>query len=131
MNTVTPFCGSGTQEFRGKNHLLGRHIPSMTVSIMNFEDAVAVGQFGTSGIRVPTGTAINITPYYSGVQGRRVIAMYNSGGSMILLGPSGMTAQNGYPLPIGTEKAFSIGKALEVWAVASGAASEVRILEIA
>jgi len=132
MNTVTPSIGSGLHRFRGQNHLAGNHQPALLVAVSNFEDASAAGGFATSGISVPSGTPINITPYYSGLQGRRAIALYNAGATQILLGPSGFTAANGYPINPSTEKAFSIGKGIEIWAMTSGTnlPSALRIMEI-
>jgi len=131
MNTVTPSIGSGLHRFRGQNHLQGNHQPALLVAVSNFEDASAAAGIGVSGITIQSGTPMNLTPYYSGLQGRRAIALYNAGAFQILLGPSGFTAQNGYPINPGTEKAFSIGKGIEIWAMTSGTAvSALRIMEI-
>lgn len=126
-NFIPINIGSGLQDFRITN--LGRHNHlSQLVAITNFEDQVAVHSWETSGIAVPTSGPTLIAPKAY----RRVIAINNEGGSRLYIGPtSGVTPLNGYPVAVGTEKAFSIGANLEMWIIASGIDGFVKILQIA
>lgn len=126
---VMPMVGSGNAKFRQENQ--GKyHVQSLAVNVVNWEDATAVGAVRASGYSV-----LGATRLPSGVPNlpyRRAIAIFNLGPNTILVGQSGITTSNGYPVPVNTEKAFAVAGNLDIWVIGSGAAaSDVRIFEIA
>lgn len=127
---VQPLIGSGNQQHR-QDFVGNRHRPAMAVNVVNWEDAVAVNAIRASGISLLS----NATRIPSGIQNlpyRRAIAIFNQGPSPIYIGQSGVTTAIGYPLPVGTEKAFTVAGNLDIWAIASGAQPvDVRFFEIA
>lgn len=129
MQVINTNIGSGIQEHRRVN---AGHFNGVTpaVAIVNFEDAAAVESFSAQPIVVGTSTAVKLPT--TNLIRRRGIAINNNGGAPIYIGgTSGVTIASGYPVKAGTEKFFEIAACLDIWAIASGTSTDIRVLEIA
>lgn len=75
---------------------------------------------GTSSVKLPT------TP----LSGRTSIIIRNwSGGNTVYIGDSTVSTSNGFPLRPNEYDTFTIEDGIDIYAVASGAGSDIRILE--
>lgn len=128
-NSINPNIGSGIQGHR-KLHAGQWNGITQTVAVMNFEDSVAVESFYNSVIEIPTANAVRV-PSGQNLVRRRTLVLNNQGGAPVYIGSSGVTLANGYPIDVGGEKGFEIGALIDVWAIASGTSSELRVLELA
>jgi hypothetical protein len=129
-NEISAQVGSGNQGFRKDNP--GKyHRPGFAVNVINWEDAIAVHEVRSSGYTM-FNQATKLPSGVANLDFRRAIAVYNNGPNPIYVGQSGITTSNGYPVPVGTEKAFAMAGNLDLWAIGSGSSPiDVRIFEIA
>ena len=122
--------GSGLQGFR-KNQAGNFWGITPTVAVVNFEDSAVCEVFRESMAPIDLVTPIKL-PSGINLPRRRTIVINNQGGGTVYIGgTSGVSITTGYPVIPDSEKAFEIGASLDIWAIASGVASEIRIIELA
>jgi hypothetical protein len=131
---ISAIVGSGNQPWRKEFHG-ERHNGALAVNVVNWEDNIPVHTIRTAGFHIGGVTAEALPSGQAALPGRRVIAIYNTDATSnpVYIGPSGVTAANGYPIAAGTEKAFAIAANLLLYAItaASGTSVNLRTIEIA
>lgn len=84
------------------------------------------------GVKTVSTTAAEIFAGASRLTGRYMLAIYNDSDNVVYWGPSGVTANTGFPLFPGDTQVFRLSPTVEtpVFCVA-GASSSVRVVELA
>jgi hypothetical protein len=97
---------------------------------IDVDDSLANTAIFTEARAVST-TAINLTAA-AAIAGRKWLYVANEGNKSMYIGPSGVSAANGYPLHMGQQSEYRIGAAVTVQIIGeAGASSEdIRVMQL-
>lgn len=95
----------------------------------DLDDSLANTAVVTGSTSIPTtagGTDLRATD----LANRKWLTLYNNGNKTVFVGPSGVSAATGFPLPAGAALEMRAGPAINLFAISSNGTQDVRTLEL-
>lgn len=134
LNEIVANIGSGLVQYR-QDYASGNWPGALAVYLVNPQEVnLLVGAVWSSGFTITSGVGTRLPPRAAGTSNlsyRKELWIYNNDNtSTIFIGQSGVTVDNGFPVPTGTSIKLSVAGNIDVWAICQSASAQVKTLEI-